>query len=663
MKNTLFILSMFLALTGYPQDKADSLKKVIAVKPTEYDLLWLSYYYVTKNLDSCRKYSRLLYNLALKDKSTSFQGWGLSFQALLFTETGDETDALQYISRAEQLFGQLGDSDGLAFVYLTDTFIFNDAEYADLKLGYLQKALKFSSSNPKPKITPFPRRFFESLALLGLGEYYMEHSKPDSGLFYTEKFNSVIQDIPDKRYLGDGMLNLGNYYKGKNLDSIALNYYRQAVSSFLAYGNSNGLSNDYLSMAAIFEREKNPDSVYTYALRSYLLSQGGKEFNIMVNSSKLLIGYFKMRHQLDSAFNYQQMMIISQDSLSNETKLRNFQTMVFDRQLELQKSHALRQQLIDRGRFYALLGGLAMLLLLAVILWGNNRQKQQKNILLHAQKVQLEKTLEELRATQQQLVQAEKMASLGELTAGIAHEIQNPLNFVNNFSDLSVELAGELKEEVNKLDNPGNGKNLINGLADDLVTNQQKINFHGKRADAIVKSMLQHSRNSTGQKEPVDLNSMAEEYLRLSYHGLRAKDKSFNSKMETRFDPGIGNVQLIPQDFGRVLLNLFNNAFYSVAEKMKQQVTGYEPLVSVVTRKLDHQIEILVRDNGMGIPEHVVNKIFQPFFTTKPAGEGTGLGLSLSYDIVTREHGGVLEMETSPGEYAEFRIRLPVTVG
>jgi signal transduction histidine kinase len=245
------------------------------------------------------------------------------------------------------------------------------------------------------------------------------------------------------------------------------------------------------------------------------------------------------------------------------------------------------------------------------------------------------------------------MASLGELTAGIAHEIQNPLNFVNNFSDINRELLEELKAEVNK----GN-IDEVKAIADDVINNEEKINHHGKRADSIVKGMLQHSRTSSGQKEPTDINALCDEYLRLAYHGLRAKDKSFNAITKTDFDSSISKVNVVSQEIGRVILNLINNAFYAVDEKKKQSGNEYEPTVSVSTKKEKNMIEIKVKDNGNGIPQKVLDKIFQPFFTTKPTGQGTGLGLSLSYDIV-KAHGGELNVETKENKGSEFIIILP----
>ena len=299
------------------------------------------------------------------------------------------------------------------------------------------------------------------------------------------------------------------------------------------------------------------------------------------------------------------------------------------------------------------------------ILSGENlRSEKEKQQILAGQNERLEsqvaertialtKSLDDLKSAQTQLIQSEKMASLGELTAGIAHEIQNPLNFVNNFSEVNKELLTEMNQEIEK----GNLAE-VKLIAKDVSDNEEKINHHGKRADAIVKGMLQHSRSSTNAKEPTDINALADEYLRLAYHGLRAKDKDFNASLKTDYDNSIGSINIIRQDMGRVFLNLINNAFYAVTEKKKQIGENYEPTISVTTKRMSDRVEISVADNGNGIPGKVLNKIFQPFFTTKPTGQGTGLGLSLSYDII-KAHGGDLKVETKEGEYTEFSIRLP----
>ena len=292
---------------------------------------------------------------------------------------------------------------------------------------------------------------------------------------------------------------------------------------------------------------------------------------------------------------------------------------------------------------------------LSIMLQESIEDLQKKSLVIEDANKALTQTLEELKTTQVQLIQSEKMASLGELTAGIAHEIQNPLNFVNNFSEVSNELIDEMCEQLEK----GNAEEA-KAIANEVKMSLEKINIHGKRADGIVKSMLQHSRTSTGKKEPTDINVLADEYLRLAYHGLRAKDKSFNAAIKTDYDESIGLVKIISQDIGRVILNLITNAFYAVMEKKKLHPTGYEPTVTVSTKKIDNKIIVEVKDNGTGIPQKAIDKIFQPFFTTKPTGQGTGLGLSLSYDIVTKGHGGELKVETKEGESTAFSLILPV---
>ncbi|GAA4409001.1 hypothetical protein GCM10023187_31620 [Nibrella viscosa] len=291
------------------------------------------------------------------------------------------------------------------------------------------------------------------------------------------------------------------------------------------------------------------------------------------------------------------------------------------------------------------------------------RQIQEQKAEIEAQRDNLEQAFQDLKATQNQLVQKEKMASLGELTAGIAHEIQNPLNFVNNFSEVSVDLVAELKEEAVA----GHTEDVL-AIADDLGRNLEKINHHGKRADSIVKGMLEHSRASTGEKQPTNLNALAEEYLRLAYQGQLAKDDSFDCQLITSFEPGLSNINVVPQDMGRVLLNLYNNALYAVRARSRGLRVGsaeplaadpYRPQIEVSTYTNNGRVELRVKDNGTGIPAGILSKIYQPFFTTKPTGEGTGLGLSLTYDIVTKGHGGEIHVQTEEGRYTEFVVSLP----
>ena len=377
----------------------------------------------------------------------------------------------------------------------------------------------------------------------------------------------------------------------------------------------------------------------------------------IINELELLAKAYAESGMYKEGFNTQQELFGIKYRLAQETE--NARSLSFDIEKKMQDNEnniaLLKAQ--DEGNKkikYYLFGITILLALFAITLGIAIRNKQKSNTYLTTKNTEVINTLEQLKQTQSQLIQSEKMASLGELTAGIAHEIQNPLNFVNNFSDVNTELVDELKTELAS----GNTQSAIE-IADNIKDNEQKINHHGKRADAIVKGMLQHSRSNSGQKELTDINALTDEYLRLAYHGLKAKNNAFNATMKTDFDESIGNINIIPQDIGRVILNLINNAFYAVGEKTKQNQNGYEPTVSVSTKKNNGKIEISVKDNGFGIPQKVFDKIFQPFFTTKPTGQGTGLGLSLSYDIV-KAHGGELKVETKEGEGSSFIICLPI---
>ncbi|MBS1523134.1 MAG: GHKL domain-containing protein [Bacteroidetes bacterium] len=379
-------------------------------------------------------------------------------------------------------------------------------------------------------------------------------------------------------------------------------------------------------------------------------------------ATTLLTNEYKAVNDYKNAFYYQEITQQAKDSLFSQQKTLQFQNLVFNEKQRQQEAQAKEIAYQNKIRFYTLLGVLVVFVLIAaILLFANSQRKKanstlkQQNDQIEAQRKDLEKTIADLKNTQRQLIQSEKMASLGELTAGIAHEIQNPLNFVNNFSEVNTELIEEMELELDK-----GGISEVRSLTSDIKANQQKISQHGKRADFIVKGMLQHSRASTGEKQLTNINVLADEFFKLSFHGLRAKDKSFNAEMVTHFDPDLPKVNVVQQDIGRVLLNLINNAFYAVNQKAKTAGADYKPTVELSTSHTADQIEIKVKDNGNGIPESIKGKIMQPFFTTKPTGEGTGLGLSLSYDIVVKGHGGKINIESKEGEGSEFIIDLPI---
>jgi signal transduction histidine kinase len=384
----------------------------------------------------------------------------------------------------------------------------------------------------------------------------------------------------------------------------------------------------------------------------------------VTDAATLVAESYELLGKLDSALKYTKIFIASKDTIFNQSKLIQIQLLNFDegqRQKDIQRAiEQTQERYATRIRYFALLVTAGIFLLISLILFRNNRNKQIANKALESQKTEIdqqrakaENALDDLRSTQALLIQSEKMASLGEMTAGIAHEIQNPLNFVNNFAQVNEELIDEAGDAI-KAGKDDEAIQLLNNLRE----NQIKINHHGQRAESIVKGMLQHSRISIGQKEPTDFNMLVDEYVRLSYHGLRAKDKEFNATIKTDFDATIDKINITPQDIGRVFLNLYNNAFYAVTEKKKQNPESYEPTVTVTTKKVGSSVEVKIKDNGNGIPEKVLAKIFQPFFTTKPSGQGTGLGLSMSYDIV-KAHGGEIKVETKEGEYTRFTVILP----
>ncbi|MEZ5083258.1 MAG: ATP-binding protein [Bacteroidales bacterium] len=452
------------------------------------------------------------------------------------------------------------------------------------------------------------------------------------------------------------------YLQANQLDSAKV-YAFKAIESSRQQNINPALISSMVLASNIYSNENKLDSAFFYAKEALMVANSNRNF-YLAYVYVILANAFALVNNTDSAYVYESLARNLNDSLRRVqlNRMTDYQKVLFEEEL---KSNADKNKL----KLFALIAGLVIVLIVAFILYRNNRQKQNAN-------KALESTLSNLKSTQSQLIHAEKMASLGELTAGIAHEIQNPLNFVNNFSEVNLELIGEA-DEVYQKGNHTEVKTILN----DIKGNEQKISEHGKRADAIVKGMLQHSRSSSGVKESTDVNALADEYLRLSYHGLRAKDKSFNADFKLEADEDLPQVNAVPQEIGRVLLNLINNAFHAVSSKasstedstVKASATKgntsvtftsddgtYKPTVIVSTKNLGDQIEIRVKDNGNGIPEEIKDKIFQPFFTTKPAGQGTGLGLSMSYDIITKGHGGKLKIETKEGEGSEFIIQLPL---
>lgn len=482
-----------------------------------------------------------------------------------------------------------------------------------------------------------------------LGNLYNGTNQLDSALSYALKGYALgleCQNIEYTKFFALAGGALGGIYKKMGNDALAEKYFRVGVAQSLKYENFYFRARNYNNLSLLFEKIKQTDSAIFYARSSLELCLAHHYGEYTLDASTILSRIYESENKNDSTLKYLKIMVTAKDSVFSQSKGQQFQQFAFNEIQRQQEISTAQERYQSRIRTYSMATALAVFLLLAFILYRNNRQQKKA-------KLQIEQAYDELKSTQAQLVQSEKMASLGELTAGIAHEIQNPLNFVNNFSDINAELVDEAELEIDK-GNLADSKSILQEIRE----NEKKINHHGKRAEAIVKGMLQHSRAGSGRKELTDINLLADEILRMSYHGFRAKDKTFNSSMETDFDPSIGKISLVPQDLGRVFQNLFNNSFYIMSEKKKLSTVSYEPKFSIRTKKTGNQVEIKIRDNGMGIPGRILNKIFQPFFTTKPTGQGTGLGLSLSYDII-RAHGGDISVHSTEGEFTEFVILLP----
>ena len=518
----------------------------------------------------------------------------------------------------------------------------------------VEPALKGISFLPLCK-DPF---FDETLHLYGMiGNAYLDINKTDSALIYYARVDSVANQSAE---LGAKVIsyyywslyylwNKKDYKKADSVNSAAIIECRK-TGHFL-------MSGFYLSLSESSLRQGNISKAIAEATDQIMLPIHMTDPGSQKEVADILHICYEKLGKKDSAYYYLKIKDSLNDIVQQHSDAVEIEQSQFNRQLN-KKEHdaaAVLQEQQSRSRIliYVFTTAVIFFLFIAVFQWRNNSQRKKANILLQQQKQKVESTLQELKSAQAQLIQSEKMVSLGELTAGIAHEIQNPLNFVNNFSDVNKELIEEAVQEMDR-GNITEAKSILN----EIKGNESKIRHHGNRADAIVKGMLQHSQSSKGTKESTDINKLAEEYFRLAYHGVRAKDNSFNAAIKTDFDKSIERINIVPQEIGRVLLNLYNNAFYATHEKAKQQSENYSPEVTVTTKTINHKVEINIKDNGNGIPQKVVDKIFQPFFTTKPTGQGTGLGLSLSYDII-KAHGGDLIVNTQEGKYAEFIVILP----
>ncbi len=648
----LFVAGAF-KCNGQPESlKIDSLKKVLLTEEEDTQKVntsnMLSYQLIHSNYEAGLKYSDSALALATKLDYKKGEADCLFIISLLYRVNNNFIQMIQYAIKALSIYESLKDYTGIASAHLILQGSYREAQDYDKALMHELKGEQVAESKNIRGVFVFPGHKLSPLFLAETAQTYILKNKLDSALIYVQKsirqnaiFNGAKWGFPFyllatiQEMHGDYIHSLQNYHLATDL----------AIQN----DNADDTLQVYSGISTLFKNNGELDSSIHYAqIVKNNWSPKVSEIKNLLEAIGNLLDVYKLKRDKDSVIKYLELKYALKDSIFSIEKEKQIEGITFSEQLKEQQIISAQEKYKNRLQLYSFAAGILGLLLVSVLLIRNNKHQQKV-------KLKIEHAYSELKSTQAQLIQSEKMASLGELTAGIAHEIQNPLNFVNNFSEINIELVNELKEDLKA----GNTNDAIS-IADDIIDNEEKINHHGKRADAIVKGMLQHSQSSTGVKEPTDINALCDEYLRLSYHGLRAKDKSFNADFKTDFDNFIGKINIIPQDIGRVLLNLINNAFYAVNERQKIIKEVYQPSVFLSTKRSGDKILLTVKDNGNGISQNIVDKIFQPFFTTKPTGEGTGLGLSLSYDIV-KAHGGEIKVETKEGEGSEFIIPVSYT--
>ncbi|MCC3151763.1 ATP-binding protein [Hymenobacter sp. BT770] len=527
-------------------------------------------------------------------------------------------------------------SIGIIYVYLRDQ---------RQGLAYYFRALKLGEQLHDE------RRVVIELSNIGLA--YDLFNQLDSARIFQERAYALARRLgTPTNYI---LYGLGNVARKQGQLNQARAFYRGSIAESKKVQHLRSLNFAYVGMATLYQQIGRTDSSIYYARLGCQAAQTNGFLRGVLNASTLLTHDFKARGQADSALKYQSLMLVMKDTLFGQEKVMRLQSLNYREQQRAQEAAASQASLKARYRTYGLVAGLVGLLALALLLGRHGRQQQRA-------KEALQQSLAELKTAQDQLVQREKMAFLGELTAGIAHELQNPLNFVKNFAEVSTDLVDEISGDHR---DPTRNSVLEQEILAGLKQNLQKISQHGQRATSIIKGMLEHSRTGTGQREATDLNALVDESLRLAYQGLRTKEKDFSARLTTSFDPTLPAVAVVSQDLSRVLINLFTNAFHALQARQRQNAgpegpgADYQPEVTVTTHALPGKVEIRIRDNGTGMSEQVKARIFHPFFTTKPVGEGTGLGLSLSHDIVTTGHGGTLAVESEEGRGTEFVVTLP----
>jgi signal transduction histidine kinase len=631
-------------------DEVDSLKKALAVEKDDKRrvsiLESLSYAYLSAHPDTALKYAMAGLQLAQRIKYARGEMICTNAIGNVYFNIGEYPKALELYLQYLEMKEKAKDGSSIAIAYFNLANVYTETNDYRHALMYLMKAKK---EDEKAK---------DTAAILydwySLGSIYLRMKIPDSALYNLKQSHRMALRVNDKNMLGAILNTFGELYLFKKDTLQARNYYKRSIPYVMAVGDDDVLTANFFGIAKTFNKAGLIDSAIYYARRGIVAARKGPFPKHMLEISSFLSDVFSRQKQYDSAFHYQQISTAMKDSLFNIEQMKKVQNMNFEEQQRQKAIEAAKLQYRNQLQLFAVAFICVIFLGIAIFLWRVNKREQAAKLLLQEEKLKVESALVKLKETQAQLIHAEKMASLGELTAGIAHEIQNPLNFVNNFSEVNRELLAELKHAFETGDLVD-----VQDIVDDVLENEEKINQHGKRADAIVKGMLQHSRKSTGLREQTDINALVNEQLQLAYQGLRAKDKAFFANVKKKLDPSLPEIKIVPQDMSRVLLNLYNNALFAVYDKKAKAGKDFEPMVEVRTAVHEGFLEIQVIDNGNGIPKQYLDKVFQPFFTTKPTGQGTGLGLSLSYDIV-KMHGGAINIDTLEGQGTTFTVRLPL---
>ena len=629
----------------------------------QFDRLKINFYrrlggiYTEANPDSAIYYTRKALQLAQEsqDPIREAYAYGQMGYDLLFL--GNYPEALKLTLRGVEIANKTNDVAEqsaqyrlLGNVYFFQNDITRSIHYYDTAESLLDREQVMESKSTRSAIYVSKARAYLKLGVL------------DSALLYANRSYQLAQ----KNYFNTitaRLLNiLGNIYEKMGNDSASLDYFHRGIKFSIQYNSASAVIQTYNSLAQYFLLHKKTDSALWYANKAVdQISTSGVILD-QPETYRILSEVFRMKNDIGNAYKYWGLMQSAKDSLLGMNKVEQMKMIEFGEQQQKIQEKANELAYKNKARTSALIAGIALLMIIAGLLWRTTNIKQKSYAALKIQQAETERqrtnaehNLTRLQETQALLIHSEKMASLGELTAGIAHEIQNPLNFVNNFSEVNTELIEELQHDIGT----GNVENA-KIIAEEIGRNEQKINHHGKRADAIVKSMLQHSKESKGQLERTNITDLVAESVKLGQQGLQTKYSDLNIAINKNLDPEAVSLLIIPQDISRVLLDLFSNSFYAVAEKKKMAGSNvFEPLVSVSTRKNNDFVEIRITDNGIGISKNIIDKVFQPFFTTKPAGQGTGLGLSLSYDII-KAHRGHISVESSNADRTTLLIQLPV---